>query len=59
MKISEFAKLIGQRRVYPIGGIEFDVDIIDVKMSYGMINVQIRPVSGYGLKWVALSSLKI
>lgn len=59
MKVSELAKLIGQRRVYPIGGIEFDVDILDVKMSYGAPLVQVRPVSGYGLKWVALSSLKI
>jgi hypothetical protein len=58
MKALDLIKLIGSPRIYPIGGLEFDVVIRDAKVSYGNILVEIHPVAGFGAKWVMISSLK-
>ena len=53
MKVSEMAKLIGQEFSYcPDAYFMITVKITDVKIVYGIVKIQITPVSGVGFKWI-------
>ena len=36
-----------------------DVSIIDARMTYGAVHVQVQPVAGQGDGWIALSSVTL
>jgi len=55
--MKEYFKYIGANAHYRVNGLIFEVTMIDVKKSYGVVLFEIKPVSGIGSKWVAMTSL--
>ncbi|HYE29914.1 MAG TPA: hypothetical protein VEH27_00665 [Methylomirabilota bacterium] len=53
------AALLGQPVNYQVNGLTFECVVRDVREVWGKPQVQIEPVSGSGLKWVDLSSVKL
>lgn len=53
MTTANLAALLGARAHLPIGeGVMVEVYIADVKERWGRLRYLIRPVAGYGTKWV-------
>jgi hypothetical protein len=57
MTALELAQHIGQLGSYYIPGLVIEVTVIDARMSWGQVQLQIQPVSGSGSKWVNADSL--
>jgi hypothetical protein len=57
MTTAELAKLLGQLGSYYIPGLVIEVTVIDARMSWGQVQLQIQPVSGSGSKWINADSL--
>jgi hypothetical protein len=57
MTTAELAKLLGQLGSYYIPGLVIEVTVIDARMSWGQLQLQIQPTSGSGSKWVNAESL--
>jgi hypothetical protein len=57
MTTAELAKLLGQLGSYYIPGLVIEVTVIDARMSWGQVQLQIQPTSGSGSKWVNAESL--
>lgn len=50
---------IGQVRVLELNGLEFEVQIMDKMLKWGVqVHYQVRPVSGDGLVWVRKEQLR-
>ena len=52
MTLQEHMKQIGKTIQHTLGGLIIDVEIIDVKTSWGQVKYQITPVSGSGTVWI-------
>jgi len=58
MTAIELAKYIGQTATYHgVPGLVIEVTVIDARVSWGQVQLQIQPVSGSGSKWVNAESL--
>jgi hypothetical protein len=58
MTAIELAKYIDQVGAYHgIPGLVIEVTVIDARVSWGQVQLQIQPVSGSGSKWVNADSL--
>lgn len=52
--MKELVKKIGQTAVlHAEDGLEFNVRIENVRKNWGRVDYQVKPISGYGLKWVS------
>lgn len=59
MTAKQMSIAIGARVEYLAGDLSFACIVTDAKSSYGTARVQIKPVTGSGLMWVNLSSVRI
>ena len=58
MTTAELAKYIDQTATYHgVPGLVIEVTVIDARMSWGQLQLQIQPTSGSGSKWVNAESL--
>ena len=58
MTTAEMAKYIGQTGTYHgIPGLVVEVKIVDARMSWGQLQLQVQPTSGSGSKWVNSDSI--
>lgn len=58
--VAEYAKLIGKTGGLSISlGFNVNVVIFDVRVAFGRIDYQVRPVSGVGMTWVESSRVHI
>ena len=58
MTTAEMAKYIGQTAdYYAVPNMVFAVVIADARMSWGKLQLQIKPRDGYGVKWVDAGSV--
>jgi len=58
MTAIELAKYIDQTATYHgVPGLVIEVTVIDARVSWGQVQLQIQPVSGSGSKWVNAESL--
>lgn len=55
----ELAKLIGRTARFTYGGLAIRMSIIDAKMVWGSVQVQITPAEGSGSLWVRLESVTL
>lgn len=46
------AKLLGKKGIIRLGGLRIEVEILDVKVSYGRNRYLIAPIAGAGEIWV-------
>jgi len=58
MTVAEMAKYIGQTAdYYAVTNMVFAVVIADARMSWGKLQLRIKPRDGYGVKWVDAESV--
>ena len=58
MTVAEMAKYLGQTAdYYGIPDLVIEVKIVDARMSWGQLQLQIQAVSGSGSKWINADSL--
>ena len=58
MTALELAKYVGRPGdYYAVPGLVVDVKVIDARVSWGQVQLQIQPTSGSGSKWVNAESL--
>ena len=58
MTVGQMAKYIGQTGTYHgIPGLVVEVKIVDARMSWGQLQLQVQPTSGSGSKWVNSDSI--
>lgn len=50
--VKEMMKDIGKKGSIYLGGLRVQVEVLDVKMSYGSSRWQVKPVAGDGEIWV-------
>lgn len=50
--VSKMYESIGKTGIILLGGLQINVEILDVKSSYGKTRYQVKPVSGSGNVWV-------
>lgn len=50
--VKEMMQDIGKRGSFYAGGLRIEVEIIDVKISFGSQRWQVKPVAGDGEVWV-------
>lgn len=46
------AKYVGKKGTILVGGLTVEVNILDVKVSYGQERYRVSPVTGKGFVWV-------
>lgn len=61
MNAKDLAVLVGRTGQLQSPRLPFtvDVSILDARMTYGAVHVQVRPVAGQGEGWVALDSVML
>lgn len=52
MTVAEMARLINVEGTLSVDGLAFGVRIVDVRMRFGTLDVQVVPLNGHGVKWV-------
>lgn len=60
MTLQEQARLLG-RAMWFVGATDklgFEVEVRDVRVSFGRVDVLIRPVAGHGSRWVSRDSVE-
>tara|TARA_R110000765_G_scaffold390538_1_gene483263 strand:- start:293 stop:517 length:225 start_codon:yes stop_codon:yes gene_type:complete len=58
MTALELAKYVGRPgNYYAVPGLVIEVTVIDARMSWGQLQLQVQPTSGSGSKWVNAESL--
>lgn len=51
MTAREMVGLIGQRGLMNIEGMAVAVQVVDARVRFGAVDVQVEPVTGAGAKW--------
>lgn len=59
MTINEALAHLGQMAVWHHAGMTIEVEIRDVRTSYGRIDFLVSPLTGAGQAWVARKSLTV
>ena len=60
MTAKEMAEIIGRRCMVTVeADWSVDMDIQDVRRSYGKVQYQVSPVNGCGVKWVDASRVRV
>jgi len=57
--LTKASKNLNKVANYNVDGLIFNVTIIALKVSYGILRYQITPLSGSGQKWVNSDSITI
>jgi hypothetical protein len=58
MTTAEMAQYLDKTAVYyAVPNMVFTVTIVDARMSWGKLQLQIKPRDGYGVKWVNAESV--
>lgn len=55
---AQLAGCIGRKVLLIHGQMRFTVEILDAKIAYGKVRVQVAPVSGMGMQWVEFGGLE-
>lgn len=45
-------KYVGKKAIIFLGGLEIEVEILDVKLAWGKERYEVKPVAGSGKVWV-------
>ena len=57
MKAQELFELVGQKAMIAVGsGLSIGVEILDAKVQWGRIRIQVSPLNGEGTTWVDAES---
>lgn len=48
----ELSQRIGQTATYRVGDMQIDVEVLDIKYTWGQVRYLITPTAGYGNQWV-------
>ncbi len=59
MTYKEAAKLIGRKGRYGHGSMRFEVEVLDVRESFGRTDLQVRPVAGAGTGWISYDKITL
>jgi hypothetical protein len=57
MTARETAALIGQTRKLNHKGMQFEVEVVDIRKAWGRNDAQVKPIAGSGSTWVDITSL--
>jgi len=52
-------QFLGRSGHFHVQGMEVAVKVVDARVSFGQVQLEIEPYSGSGSAWVALDSIKI
>jgi hypothetical protein len=55
--VAQLASLIDSSVLVRFGEMQFSCKVLNSKMSYGHVRLQVRPVSGSGSQWIQLDRL--
>ena len=55
--VAQLASLIDSSVMVRFGEMLFSCKVINSKMSYGHVRLQVRPISGSGLQWIQIDRL--
>lgn len=57
---TEMMKFVGQRGMLTDGrGIEYEVEVDDVRVTFGNLHLHVKPLAGNGDAWIEVSSLRV
>jgi len=57
--VKELAQYLGRSGHFWLNAMEVAVTVLDARISYGFVQLQIEPVSGRGTAWVQLESVQL
>jgi Na+-transporting NADH:ubiquinone oxidoreductase subunit NqrC len=57
MTTGETMHAIGKTVVYPHGTLRIEVNVLDIKTTWGQVRALIVPIAGTGTVWVDIKSL--
>ncbi len=55
---NQLEKYVGKIAIINEDGLKFEVEVKDIKTSYGRMRYLVSPVSGTGERWVEILTLK-
>jgi hypothetical protein len=59
MTTTDKIKIIGKTGLLAVNGLKFEVEILDVRDSFGRTDYKVKPVSGEGTRWVSSESVTL
>lgn len=59
MTVKEMSALIGQIGMLKVEDLRVEVEIMDVKQSYGSTRIQVTPTHGIGHQWVSIDRVSL
>jgi len=57
--VKEMAQYLGRPGHYHVQGMKFAVRVLDARVSFGAVQLQIAPCSGSGTAWVTQDSVML
>jgi hypothetical protein len=57
--VKEMAQYLGRSGRFHVQGMEVAVRVIDARLSFGVVQLEIAPYSGSGSAWVARDSVRL
>jgi hypothetical protein len=57
--VKELAQYLGRSGRYHVQGMKFAVKVVDARVSFGAVQLQIAPYSGAGRTWVYRDSVML
>ena len=57
--VKELAQYLGRSGRFHVQGMEVAVRVVDARVSFGQVQLEIEPYSGSGTAWVAQDSIRI
>ena len=57
--VKELAQYLGQSGRYHVQGMEVAVKVVDARVSFGAVHLEIEPFSGSGSTWVDRDSVML
>ena len=57
--VKEMAQYLGRSGHYHVQGMEVAVKVVDARVSFGQVQLEIEPFSGTGTAWVARDSVRL
>jgi hypothetical protein len=57
--VKELAQYLGRPGHYHVQGMKFGVKVLDARVSFGAVQLQIAPYSGSGTAWVDRGSVRL
>jgi len=59
MSAKELTQYVGKLGGYRVGELRVNVRILDARVSFGRLDLEIAPIAGNGAQWVSADSVKL